>query len=263
MREIHMSEWKLDLSGLSRMIPSSCTLCLSSSRHGLPGLLRSCLRWIPPAARRTSRTLYCERIRLPRLCGPGEPRLAMDGGLQDRPCLGVPFPVPHLLQILQADAEKEPVPTPYPFCMWHEGRRGSDDLNLSVSSRSGPGLRTHLSGSLVKILYLPARHVLAELILLDAGGLCSPSLLSAQEAAAPLCASRQGPLHVDRGACSTHLIRSTGMFSYILPLTFSSFSFMYSLSSRLGLIDPFKTAGSKAFVVRRSRALSCWHRFGI
>ena len=39
MREIHMSEWKPDLSGLSRMIPSSCTLCLSSSRHGLPGLL--------------------------------------------------------------------------------------------------------------------------------------------------------------------------------------------------------------------------------
>ena len=32
-------------------------------------------------------------------------------------------------------------------------RRGSGDLNLSVSSRSGPGLRAHLSESLVKILW--------------------------------------------------------------------------------------------------------------
>ena len=54
MREIHMSEWKPDLSGLPRMIPSSCTLYLSSSRHGLLGLLLSCLRWAPPAARRAS-----------------------------------------------------------------------------------------------------------------------------------------------------------------------------------------------------------------
>ena len=82
----------------------------------------------------------------------GDPHLAMDGGMQDRPCLGVLFPVPHLLQIPQADAGKEPVPTPYPFCMRHEGRRGSGDLNPSVSSRIGLGLRTHLSGSLIKIL---------------------------------------------------------------------------------------------------------------
>ena len=81
----------------------------------------------------------------------GEFRLMMDGGLQDRPCLGVSFSAPHLLQILQADAGKELVPTPYLFCIRHEGRRGSGDLNLSVFSRNEPGSWAHLSGSLVKI----------------------------------------------------------------------------------------------------------------
>ena len=50
------------------------------------------------------------------------------------------------------NAGKGSLPTPCPFCMRHEGRRESGDPSLSVSSRSEPSLRTHLSGSLVRIL---------------------------------------------------------------------------------------------------------------